>query len=85
MPLYGGVVKKKFIPLYNDEDVSKFHQANPNINIQRYKGLGEMNPDQLAVCVLDPDTRCLQSIPYPDNPAAIFNLMLKAELKRELV
>ena len=45
-----------------------------------------MNPLQLKACVIDEATRRLIQIPYPENDEAyLFDLMTKAELKRELV
>jgi len=85
MPLYGAMVKGKFIPLYTDEQLEDFKVKNPNHKVQRYKGLGEMNPDQLEVCLLNPETRKLELIDYPENPSDIFKLMTSAELKRELI
>ncbi len=85
MPLYGAMVQKRFIPFYTEEDLNKFKENNPNVKIQRYKGLGEMNPDQLKVCLLDKETRRLEKIDYPENAEEIFQLMISAELKRGLI
>lgn len=88
MPLYG--VKKwqgKFLPFYSEQDMIDFHQKNPKVQITRYKGLGEMNPEDLAVCMLDPNIRRLQEISDCDDLEAseIFKMMSDAETKREMI
>ena len=85
MPLYGAMKAGKFHPFYTEQEKEKFVAENANIKIQRYKGLGEMNPDQLKVCLLDKDTRKLELIQYPENSAEIFSLMTDAEIKRGLL
>ena len=56
----------------------KNKQGKPKINIQRFKGLGEMNPSQLRETVMDPETRQLVrlSISASDNANAMMDLLL---------
>ena len=66
--------------IQKDKVVNDFknRKGKPKINIQRFKGLGEMNPSQLRETVMDPQTRQLVrlSISATDNANAMMDLLL---------
>ena len=66
--------------LQKDKIVKDFKnkKGKPKINIQRFKGLGEMNPSQLRETVMDPESRQLVrlSISSTDNANAMMDLLL---------
>jgi len=67
-PLYKVTCGKKVEYLYNDRQLDAFRKdiGNKSFELQRYKGLGEMNPDQLWETTLNPDTRFLKKINIED-------------------
>lgn len=56
---------------YSDDDLDRVRkEVGKGSLIQRYKGLGEMNPDQLWETTLNPSTRTLQQITIEDAAKA---------------
>jgi len=55
----------------NSKDFNKFiENERSKINIQRFKGLGEMNPEELWNTTLNPDERTLLQVKYSNNTKA---------------
>ncbi len=71
--------------LYNDEALQIALKKVPdrnNVEIQRFKGLGEMNPEQLWETTLDPERRVLKQITIPDVLEAneVFETLMGTEV-----
>ena len=83
-PLYKVVKDKKIHYLYTDKELQEFYQNNGvNVEVQRYKGLGEMNPDQLWTTTMNPDIRKLMQVVIQDAAEAdeIFSILMGEEVE----
>ncbi len=91
-PLYK-LSKKGFkdVYCYTDEEMAQHLQemGRDNVNIQRYKGLGEMNPEQLWETTMNPETRLLKQVTIEDAAGAdyVFSMLMGEDVgpRREFI
>jgi len=82
-PLFAINEGKTFIPLWSEKELEKARSKGRKIT--RFKGLGELSPHQLKICLLDEPTRNLIPIEYSKDIHALETLFSSAEEKRKLV
>ena len=82
-PLFAINERKTFIPLWDEKELEKARTGNKNIS--RFKGLGELNPKQLKVCLLDQKTRHLVPVTYSNDMESLMKIFASADEKRKLL
>jgi DNA gyrase subunit B len=84
-PLYKVKQGKTETYVFNDEDLERLSAKNKGgqFDLQRYKGLGEMNPEQLWETTMNPEKRTLKRVAMEEATAAdaVFRMLMGDEVE----
>lgn len=82
-PLYKISIGREIKYIYSDNKLNEILKEHQNASIQRYKGLGEMNPEQLWETTMNPKNRSLKKIRIKDAELAkkLFEILMGNDIE----
>ena len=75
--------------MYSDKELAEYRKTHKNFDIQRFKGLGEMDAKQLWDTTMNPETRLLRQVTIENAAEAdrVFSMLMGDEVapRREFI